>query len=935
MLKSQPLLRLFFVFSFLVCCPLPALAGDVPARSLTAAIPLDSPPTYFRDPKTGKAAGFAVEVMDRLARDAGMEVHYLFKESWSGIIDAMTAGKVDVAPGMGLSPDRVEKLLFTASIDTFPVSLFVREEDNTITGLRQGLTVGAVRGSVAEELLGKVAGVDIVSFDGFAEGLFALLAGRVDAFSCPRPTLLQLARETRLEGRIKVVGQPLTEIRRAIAVRGDAAALHAELDRAVAGFVNTREYRDIYLKWYGRPTPFWTPGRVLLATGAVLVVMAVCMALWRHFSLLRVNRSLLESILLRERTEEALRLSEARFHTLFDQSGDAIFLVDGQEGRFRDANLAACQRYGFSREEFLGMAVADLVIQEEGVLVQERLGLLRTEGGAVFETWHRTKDGRLIPTEVNARLISLGEETLVLSACRDLSERRKAQEQLAAEKEQLAVTLRSIGDGVIVTDRLGQVVMLNAVAEELTGWRNEEATGRPLTEVFRIVHELSGEICENPVEKVLRSGNIVTLANHTALIRQDGSRIEIADSAAPIRDPGSDIRGVVLVFRDQSEKKRLEEELFRMHKLESLGVLAGGLAHDFNNLLTAVVGNISLLSEQFQGDTLSRQRIRETEQALERATALTQQLLTFARGGAPVRKIISLADLVRECAGFILAGSQSSSEFSVPSDLWPVDADPGQISQVINNILINADQAMPSGGTIKVALANEILAPNELGGLVGGPCVRITIRDAGTGIAPEHLGRIFDPYFSTKQQGNGLGLAISHSIVRNHDGHITVASRPGEGTTFTIHLPAAPGTAKPATVADKDLAVADGGGRILLMDDEDYIRKVCKAMLERLGYSVDLAAHGEEAIERYFQGRESGAPFAAVIVDLTVPGGMGGRETGEAILARDPGARVIVASGYSNDPIMADFQAHGFAGIIPKPFSLREMEAALQRVLAE
>ena len=503
--------------------------------------------------------------------------------------------------------------------------------------------------------------------------------------------------------------------------------------------------------------------------------------------------------------------------------------------------------------------------------------------------------------------------------------------KLAEEKERLAVTLRSIGDAVIVTDVDGAVTLLNKVAEYLTGWTMLDAVGKPLAEVFHIINEKTRERCEHPVANVIKTGLICGLTNHTALVRRDGAQLNIEDSAAPIRDKESRIIGVVLVFRDTTEKRRMEEELIKVEKLESVGVLAGGLAHDFNNLLTAILGNISMAKMYLGDGNKAFARLTEAESASKRASELTYQLLTFSRGGAPIRKTASLGDLVRESARFTLSGTSVAAEYSIGDDIWSVEIDPGQISQVFSNLIINAVQAMPSGGTIIFTAKNVIVGADDVPTLKGGQYVQISIEDRGIGIPEEILPRIFDPYFTTKQTGSGLGLASVYSIIKKHDGHITVESKPGQGTTFRIYLQASRGI--PAARTMQQGPITEGIGKVLVMDDEKIVRDICGEMLRSLGYVSDFAINGAEAVKMYQQALRKGEPYHAVIMDLTIPGGMGGREAIRELHGLDPDVRAIVSSGYSNDPIMAGYKEYGFRGVIIKPYSIDLFSKTLREVL--
>ena len=511
---------------------------------------------------------------------------------------------------------------------------------------------------------------------------------------------------------------------------------------------------------------------------------------------------------------------------------------------------------------------------------------------------------------------------------------RVKDQTIRAEKQRLAVTLQSIGDGVITTDTAGKVILINKVAEELTGWPQEEAIGQPVVEVFNIINEKTGKSCENSVQKVIQSGKIVGLANHTAIIRKDGTQRTIEDSGAPILDRENRIIGVVLVFRDITNQVKMEEEILKIKKLESVGVLAGGIAHDFNNILTAILGNINLAGRYIDAENKAYSLLRDAEKASIRAKDLTQQLLTFSKGGDPVKKTTSIGNVITDSAIFVLRGSTVACRLDIPEDLWLVDIDTGQMSQVIQNIALNARHVMPEGGEINIVCTNISDITTETGlSLPGEKYIKITIEDHGGGISEKYLDKIFDPYFSTKQEGSGLGLAITHSIINKHDGHIFVQSQIGEGTTFTIYLPASDqqATHEPTKEAYKAKA---GKTRILVMDDEQLVQDVAKQMLNHLGHEVLQAGDGKEAIAIFNEHRKSGKPIDVIIMDLTIPGGIGGKDAIEEILKINPEAKAVVSSGYSNDPVMADYQKYGFKAAIGKPFSLAELNETINSVLA-
>jgi signal transduction histidine kinase len=385
------------------------------------------------------------------------------------------------------------------------------------------------------------------------------------------------------------------------------------------------------------------------------------------------------------------------------------------------------------------------------------------------------------------------------------------------------------------------------------------------------------------------------------------------------------------LLEQMAERQRMEDELLKARKIKSVGVLAAGIAHDFNNLLTGILGYVSLAKVVAQTDAKVVAYLTAAEQACQRATALTQQLLTFAKGGAPVRHTVSLVELLKECVGFVLRGANVRGDIQITADLWPVDVDAGQINQVVHNVVLNAMQAMPGGGTVQVRAENVVLAAGVPFPLPEGQYVKITVQDSGCGIPEEVLANIFDPYFTTKPEGSGLGLTTAYAIVIKHEGYITIASEVGVGTTVVIYLPASQKAMVSAQTHSPVLL--SGSGRILVMDDEEMIRNVLRELLESLGCTVECVQDGTEAVAAYQRAQAAGQPFAVVILDYTIPGSIGGLETLARLRAIDPQVTALISSGYANNPIMADWAYYGFSGVVAKPYTIAQLQEALHNVL--
>ena len=523
------------------------------------------------------------------------------------------------------------------------------------------------------------------------------------------------------------------------------------------------------------------------------------------------------------------------------------------------------------------------------------------------------------------------ERTLELSSTnarlqREIRAREEAEASLRQSEEYFRSLIENTLDIITVLDSSGKILFESPSVEKLMGYRPEEMTG---INVFEFVHPDDRLRAQEALIRVLQSPG-TSESIEVRFRHRHGSWNVIEAVGKSIVSDSNDVR-IIINSRDMTERKRQESNMLRSQKLESLGVLAGGIAHDFNNLMTGITANIELAKMHTQRGQELYDILKKSEQAAARARDLTQQLLTFSMGGEPIKKVFLLNDLLKESAGFALRGSRAVCSFTIPDDLRPVEADEGLLRQVIHNIVINADQSMPLGGMINIACENVNLGAQEVRTLVSGDYVKIAFADHGIGIPKEHLSKIFDPYFTTKHNGSGLGLATSYSIVKKHGGEIAVESAIGEGTTVVVLLPA---SRKEFTAAGAGIgALVFGHGRILIMDDEAIVRDTAGRILQTAGYEVELAADGNDMLALYRKACESGNPFAAVILDLTVPGGMGGKDALKMLLSIDPAVKAIVSSGYSQDPIMAHYRDYGFMGVLAKPYKIRDLSEIVNKVI--
>ncbi len=878
------------------------------------------------------------------------------------------------------------------------------------------------------------------------------------------------------------------------------------------------------------------------------------------------------------RIEERLRESERKYRTLFEASNDGIVIID-LDGRVIDANPVSYTRLGYPREEFLSLDIRTLDAPEYAALVPDRIREIRERGTAIFMSAHLRKDGSVMPVEVNSRLIDYEGRTVCLSVIRDITERKRAEAELAGQRAMLQQILDASSVAIFLVDKTGRITHANRCMSEMFGRATEQLLG---SEYVALVHSAEREIGRTKMlallagevplvslerryqredgsefwghlvgrrfydargvelglvgvisdvterrraeealrqsEKMLQtiidtepecvklldeSGHLifmnragldmiqadsldqvrglcvcpmVTSEHRQAflelvqrvfrgesgtllfeLVGMKGRRLWLKTNAVPLRDEKNGTTTLLAVTRDVTESKRtaealqssearfrsiietasvgilvidvesrkfryanpeicrllgytereflalaaedlivpeelpesvagvqapiegslhaaertfrrkdgasmrmsinsvhmefdghpclvafftditerrlLEEERLRAQKLESIGTLAGGIAHDFNNLLQGIFGYLAMARLSIDRREKAIAMLDQAEKALHLSVNLTTQLLTFSKGGKPVRTLIDLRPVIENAVKFALSGSRVTHEISFDEDLRAVEADEGQIGQVIQNIVLNAEQAMPLGGRIEIAARNvpaaraaELALPAAFG------LVEIAVRDQGIGIPPAHLPRLFDPYFTTKEKGSGLGLATSYSIVRNHEGAIHVRSEVGKGSVFTVYLPATSAAREQPAAAEERPACSRC--RVLVMDDEEFVRTVAGELLRSLGHEADFAADGESALERYTAAKAAGKPFDVVILDLTIRGGMGGEETARRLREIDPAARTVVSSGYSDDEVVATFREHDFHSFLKKPYSIGELSRVLEEVLA-
>ena len=670
-------------------------------------------------------------------------------------------------------------------------------------------------------------------------------------------------------------------------------------------------FSDTVLGWLVREPAIMT--KVAIFKGLLFIF---CTSLLLFLLISRLSGRIRQSTkTLREKSEE--------LEGYFLQSMDLLCIAN-TSGEFIRVNPEWERILGYSSAELNGRSFLDFVHPEDMDATLKAVSSLKAQQEVInFENRYRCNDGTYRWIEWRSR----PRGDLIYAVARDISERKQTENALQESEDKFRMTFDFSPDAVNI-NRLddGLYVDINQGFTRITGFTREDVRGKTSLEID-IWQEAADR--QRLVQGLRENGYVENL--EAQFRRKDGSLVTGLMSARVISLKG--IPHIISISRDITERKKHEDEQLKIEKLESLGILAGGIAHDFNNILTGVMGNISFAKVLLDAAHKAYKPLAEAEKAAARAGELAHQLLTFARGGEPIKKVVSPRHLVNEALSFILHGSNVKGTIDIPDSIHAFKADEGQISRVLQNIIINAIQAMPGGGILTVAARNEVLTENNPLSLPPGSYIRLTFADQGCGISNDILKRIFDPYFTTKSAGIGLGLSSVHSIVSRHGGHIGVESVIGKGTTFTIHLPSMGKTEEQAD-AVVELTAEHRGGSILVMDDDQMVKDIASLMLTYLGYEVTLCEEGEEAVELYTASVESGAPFSLVIMDLTIPGGLGGKQAAERILARFPDACLVVSSGYSNDPIMSNYREYGFSGVIAKPYTLQNFKEVLSSLLS-
>jgi two-component system cell cycle sensor histidine kinase/response regulator CckA len=618
--------------------------------------------------------------------------------------------------------------------------------------------------------------------------------------------------------------------------------------------------------------------------------------------------------------EKKLKEREAYNFALFNYSPVETIVVD-KKGKVIKSNLAK-RRSGDRIPEIGNVMYKDYGSKHERDMYAELIKCIKTGKNKEFSQM-KYEDKYL-----SISIAPFSEGAIIIS--QDITERIKAEKALKRNEQRFRLIVETMPSLLVITDKEGKNIYVSPNCEEITGYSKKELENNFVWWVHEDDMNRAKKVFGKSYKEHAGDRNFEYKA-----VKKNGKIWYASSSWEPLIDEKGNFQGLILQTIDISDKKIMEQEIAKAQKLESIGILAGGIAHDFNNFLTGIIGNISLAKLKINPKEEIYEILTESEKAAHSAKSLTQQLLTFSKGGVPIKEKADIKDLIKESAKFAIIGSNVKCDFNFQKYLWEVDIDKAQMNQVINNIILNSVDAMPQEGTITIKAENAEIKRRAKIPIKKGKYVKIVVTDTGTGIPHKNIPKIFDPFFTTKKSGSGLGLATVFSIIKKHKGFIYAESEIGKGTSFYMYLPASLEGKQEKKQKEVKEKIQKSSGKVLIMDDKSFIRKSAERALNLYGFDVSGAEDGEEALSLYKEAMDEGKPYDVVILDLTIPGAMGGLRTLQELRKIDPKVKAIVSSGYSDDPVMSDHEKFGFNAIIKKPYEYHELSETVKKLIEE
>lgn len=902
-----------------------SINGQEDSRVLKVGVVTLFPPQYSIS-ASGKPQGLAIDIIESLVGNTEFSIEYIIKENWTELFTALETGEIDLIPNQGITESRTKLFSFSNTLETFPIKIFTRESYEEVNGINDlnYKTIAVVKKNIGEVLARDAIEPDIKVFDECENALFDLLSGNSDALIYPEPVVLSIARKALVEDLIKTNGPALKEVKRGISVLKGNEWILETFNPIITEFIKTNEYREIYVKWYGEPIPYWNVKRVIVLMSIIIIFLVFGMLVWKNYS---------TQNLVKKKTLE-LRSAEWKFKALFENgpigvayhqmiyngTGDPIdyFFIDANK-KYIDLT-GVDPRNQLATEAFPGIE-NDLAFDWIGTF-----GKVAKSGNPIrFETnlsannrWYDCVGYQYKPDHFVAAFL-------------EITERKLFEYELFTEKERLSVTLGSIADGVITTDVNGNVIMLNKVAEELTGWSNDSSKNLTLDVIFNIINTKSRVKFNNLVEDVIKLDSLSELETPISLISKDGKIYNISIRASSILDKNNVFVGTVIIFSDISEKLRLQEQVLHDNKMEAIGQLTGGVAHDFNNTLSGIMGAAELLHKMGDDQPKTKKYIDMILNSAGRAAELTKKLLLFSRKGDQIISTIDVLRIINDTIALLKHTFDKNIKISIDnrSTNTKILGNESMLQNSFMNLAINSSHAIEDGGEITFKLENVILDESYCNAssfnLIPGEYLKVDVKDSGYGMNTATLSHVFEPFFTTKDQseGTGLGLSTVYGTIQDHNGAITVHSEVGSGTIFNLFFPVTESECL-KSVGDE---IVSGAGKILVIDDEEIIRETIKIMLESIGYDVLCAENGKVGLQLFFQNS-----IDLIILDMIMPV-MNGRNTLSELRKRDEGIPVVISSGYAEDEDLSILKELGISGFLNKPFYQNELAQIVSKVL--
>ena len=905
------------------------LFGYESSNILKVGVLENFPPQYLTSEK-GDPSGFAVDVIEAVAERAGFTLEYVVRSNWLEVSDDLETGKIDIIPNSGITERRKNIYSYTIPVETFPVHVFTRKSYEKLSGLDdlKGKRVAVVKRNIGEVLIKDIDTVSVRVFDHVETALFDLLSGNSDAFIFPKPVLLRIARNIKVDNRIKENSPVLIEIKRGMSVLKDNEWIIERLNPVIDDFIKTAEYRNIYLKWYGRPSPFWTVKKVFLLMSLIMTLMLIIFLAWKYYSTEK---------LVVQRTA-ALKNNEERMRVMFEQAPFGTALSDSLTGKIIEFN----PKY----EEIIGRKINELDIIDWMSITHpddikedlENMNLLsRGEiSGFSMEKRYIHSDGSIIWVDMTIKAVSSGDKNNPQYLCilNDITDWKKSEEAVKKSEDKYRHLVKTASEAVYLINDDGFVIDTNDSACSMLNRTEEEIKKLNISEID----------INFPVDDFKAFWENIPLNEphvfETVHQKSDGTRFPVEVSGQKFLMEGETVyygvaRDITKRREYEREKAFLTEQLNHKSRMDAIGQIASGVAHDFNNILSGIIGSAQLL--QLKEKNLSekgQKYINTILRASETASVLTNKLLLFSRKKELDKKVFDIKTVINEAVEILESTVDKKVSIKVvesEKDLF-ISGDSSSIQNVLINICINSSQAMPDGGEIRIStkLIHIDKSQKDSGFFESSPgdYVNIRIADDGCGIPEEYFNKIYDPFFTTKEtgKGTGLGLATAYGIVKDHYGEIKMESQLDEGTVFNIYLPAAVSSEKSENIKSD---ISTGTGRILFVDDEEHNRELGRDILESLGYEVLLASDGLEACEFYKNNFEE---IDLIILDYMMPK-MNGKEAFCRIKEINKDCKIILASGYIENDDILEMREKGLSAEIHKPYTINELSTLLKNVM--